>query len=55
MAAELQETLGLAPKVTPGGRGVFDVLLDGTLVYSKHETARFPEDGEVTRLIRSRS
>ena len=36
---------------TPGGKGQFDVLADGRLIFSKQELGRFPEDGEVlTRL-----
>jgi len=31
----------------PGGRGQFDVLVDGDLVFSKHAEGRFPELGEI--------
>ena len=34
-------------KVTPGGRGQFDVLRDGELLFSKQEKGRFPDDAEV--------
>ena len=27
--------------------GVFDVIVDGTTIYSKHETGRHANDGEV--------
>lgn len=30
-----------------GGGGVFDVIVDGTTIYSKHETGRHANDGEV--------
>jgi len=30
-----------------GGGGVFDVVVDGTVIYSKHETGRHANDGEV--------
>ncbi len=33
--------------VTPGGKGQFDVLMDGRLVFSKQETGRFPEQDEI--------
>jgi selT/selW/selH-like putative selenoprotein len=33
--------------VTPGGRGQFDVIADGQLLWSKHERGRFPEDDEI--------
>jgi hypothetical protein len=35
----------------PGGSGQFDVVADGTPVFSKRELGRFPADGEVTRLL----
>jgi selT/selW/selH-like putative selenoprotein len=45
------ETLDVDPKVAPGGRGQFDVLADGRLVFSKQQKGRFPEDGEIVRLL----
>ena len=36
-----------------GGGGIFDVKIDGMLIYSKHETGRFPEDEEVLGIIRA--
>jgi len=30
-----------------GRGGIFDVTLDGELIYSKHEIGRFPDAGEV--------
>ena len=38
-----------------GGGGVFDVTADGTLIYSKHRTGRFPENAEVLRALRTLS
>ena len=37
--------------MTKGSGGVFDVVVDGRLVYSKRETGRFPEAGEVVERI----
>jgi len=34
-----------------GSNGVFDVEIDGKLVYSKRNTGRFPNPGELTFLI----
>ena len=42
---------GVDAKATAGGKGQFDVLRDGELVYSKHETGRFPEDDEIAALV----
>jgi selT/selW/selH-like putative selenoprotein len=35
----------------PGASGQFDILRDGSVVFSKRETKRFPEPGEVLRLL----
>jgi selenoprotein W-related protein len=34
--------------------GVFEVVADGRLIYSKKELNRFPEDGEVEGLLDQR-
>jgi selenoprotein W-related protein len=34
-----------------GMGGIFDVRLDGTLVFSKKAVGRFPEPGEVERAL----
>ncbi len=37
-----------------GAKGVFDVVVDGDLLYSKHATGRHAEPGEVLALFRDR-
>jgi selT/selW/selH-like putative selenoprotein len=39
-------------KLTPGGGGIFDVIVDGKMVFSKHELGRFPEPGEVSSKLK---
>lgn len=39
--------------LVPGSGGVFDVTVDGDLVYSKQKTGRFPEPGEVESRLSS--
>ena len=34
--------------------GVFEVVVDGDIIYSKKELNRFPEDGEVEGLLDQR-
>ncbi len=36
-----------------GSKGVFDVEVDGTLLYSKHATGRHAQPGEVLELFRT--
>ncbi|HEY73038.1 MAG TPA: hypothetical protein G4N99_07170 [Thermoflexia bacterium] len=47
MAASIRECFGVDPKVSPGDVGMFDVVVDGKVIYSKYETGRFPSDDEV--------
>jgi selenoprotein W-related protein len=42
------------PKLVRGGKGVFDVKVDGTLVFSKYEQGRFPEHREVLEKLPER-
>ena len=51
MAAELKENFEVEAELFAEGNGIFDVLLDAGLIYSKYETNRFPEPGEVTKII----
>ena len=39
-------------RLVTGDDGVFDVVVDGQLVYSKHETGRHAEPGEVLGIFR---
>lgn len=53
MAAELQQEFGVDARLIKGGGGIYDVEVDGKMVFSKHQEGnRFPEEGEVVRLIR---
>jgi hypothetical protein len=37
-----------------GGKGQFDVIRDGALVFSKRESGRFPEHGEILAALEAR-
>ena len=37
--------------LTTGEKGVFDVTVDGDLIYSKHETGRHADPGEVLEIF----
>lgn len=54
MAAAIKKALGVETKLIEGGGGIFDVKADGKLIYSKHETGRFPEDFEVLEALKAR-
>ena len=44
----------MTPTLVEGDGGVFDVVVDGELLFSKHRVGRFPEPGEVLAAIRER-
>ncbi len=49
------ESFGANVELDRGSGGVFDVFVDGRLVYSKADTGRFPDKGEVTEILRGSS
>lgn len=54
MADELKQSLGVDSKLIAGSGGVFEVTVDGKLVFSKKEAGRFPEPGEIAGLLRKK-
>ncbi|MBX7082546.1 MAG: Rdx family protein [Nannocystaceae bacterium] len=53
--AELRERFGDAVNVrlVEGARGVFDVVVQGQRIFSKHALHRFPDPGEIVTLVAS--
>lgn len=47
-----QKAAGLT--LVPSRGGVFELVVDGELVYSKVQTGRFPDESEVLSAVRSR-
>jgi selenoprotein W-related protein len=55
LAAELEEAFpGVEVQLMPSGGGVFEVTVDGALVFSKKKLRRHAEVGEIPRLIKER-
>ena len=54
MAAEIKERFALEPELISSGGGVFEVEVDGELVFSKKALDRFPEHQEVFGEIQKR-
>jgi selT/selW/selH-like putative selenoprotein len=44
---------GIPATDIPGGKGQFDVIRDGELVFSKHESGRFPENDEILAALQA--
>lgn len=51
MAAEIKKRYGADAELVKGGSGVFEVSLDGKLLFSKKKLHRFPEVPEIFDLV----
>ena len=51
LAAEIQEAMRLGSELIPGGEGVFDVVVDRKKIFSKDQEGRFPDPGEILKLL----
>ena len=54
LKTEIERSLGVTPTIRSGGPGQLDVLVDGTVVFSKKSAGRLPAPGELEDLIRRR-
>ena len=51
MAAEIKKERGIDAKLIKGSGGVFEVMLDGKLIFSKKSLGRFPENSEILEMV----
>ena len=51
LAEELKAVFGVEVKLVDGEIGSFDVFVNGELIFSKSETGRFPNPGEIVQKI----
>jgi predicted Rdx family selenoprotein len=54
LAAELKEAFGIEATITQGHSGVYDVTVDGELVFSKYAEGRHADPGEIVTALQSR-
>ena len=52
MGDELKKNLGAEIELIAGSNGVFDITVDGRMIYSKFEQGRFPQSQEIINRIR---
>ncbi|OKY75305.1 MAG: hypothetical protein BM485_09530 [Desulfobulbaceae bacterium DB1] len=51
MEEELKTKFGADVELVAGSGGVFEIYVDARKIFSKAASGRFPEDGEIVRLI----
>jgi len=44
LAAKINDRFSASTRLIEGGGGIFDVHVNGVLVYSKHQTGEFPDE-----------
>jgi len=47
----LDSKFGILAEMRPSSGGVFEVTLNGSLIFSKKQLGRFPNDGEIVTFI----
>ncbi len=52
MAAEISKASGVKPELIKGDNGIFDVVVDGKLIFSKYTTGHFPANDEIIERLR---
>jgi len=51
LADELREAFDVEATLIPGSNGIFDVIVGGRLTFSKFNTGRFPDPGEIAEIL----
>ena len=54
MAAAIKKEFGVNSEYIKSGGGLFEVVKDGELLFSKQATGRFPENREIINLIKEK-
>ncbi len=49
----IEKEVGIKPELIPSHGGVFEVRVDGELIFSKKQKFRFPEEEEILEKLRS--
>jgi selT/selW/selH-like putative selenoprotein len=47
LAGEIKKKYGADAELVKGDKGIFDVYVDGKLVFSRHQEGRFPEPQDI--------
>ena len=55
LAASIREALGVTPQLVHSNTiGVYNVLVDDDVIYSKYQTDTFPEKSEIIGMLKQR-
>ena len=51
LAAEIENKFGVKPELVPGHGGIYEVVVDGEIVFTNHSEGHIPEHEEVLQKI----
>lgn len=51
LASQIEKKYGVKPKLIESGGGVFEIVVDGILIFSKKKLGRFPETDEIFGML----
>jgi selenoprotein W-related protein len=52
LAGAIEKAIGAETELVASGGGVFEVFVDGRLIFSKRQLGRFPEEDEILAKLR---
>jgi len=52
LAAAIKQEFKCAVELVPGGSGIFEVSADGTSLFSKKQSVRFPKEDEIVKALK---
>ena len=53
LAAKIKEACGIEPELIGGSNGIFDIAVNGQLIYSKFETGVFPDEEKIVESVKN--
>jgi len=53
VSAEIKDTTGVQSELIGGSGGIFEIRLNGSVIWKKQRSGHFPEQGEVAQLFQS--
>ncbi|MCP4022414.1 MAG: hypothetical protein GY729_11270 [Desulfobacteraceae bacterium] len=52
MADQIKNELNLNAQIVPGSNGIYDVVVNDNIIFSKHKENRFPENNEILNMLK---
>ncbi|MCP4749696.1 MAG: SelT/SelW/SelH family protein [Proteobacteria bacterium] len=54
LVEKIKGQMEINEKLVPSGGGVFEVKVDGDLIFSKKKVGRFPDENEIIEVLKAR-